>query len=128
MAVEPALKLRVSTDGDAVLEERLLRSLLADLGEVEGVDARMTADTAPTSSGAKAGSALGDAVLWVSLGAAAGKTTADVLLASIRAWSAKQHDRIVRIRTEDGSEYEIPPDVDETQQQLVERILGNERS
>lgn len=127
MAAESTLKLRVSTDGNAVLEERLLRSLRAELGEVEGVDARIAAETAPTSAGAKAGSTLGDAVLWVSLGAA-GKATASVLLASIRAWSAKQHDRIVHIRAGDGSQYDIPPDMDEAQQQLVERITGNEPS
>ncbi|NHD19501.1 MULTISPECIES: hypothetical protein [unclassified Actinopolyspora] len=127
MSSEPALRLRVPADGDSVLEERLVRSLRSELDEVTSVDTRIAADPASAPTGAKAGAALGEIALWVALGTV-GKDTVSVVLESIRAWSAKQHDRIVHLRTKDGAEYQLPPDMDETQQHLVNKILENERS
>ncbi|SDP36484.1 hypothetical protein SAMN04487905_103372 [Actinopolyspora xinjiangensis] len=127
MINESALELRVPVAGNAVLEERLLRSLRTHLAEVEGVNIRITADSEPASGGEKSGSVLGELALAIAL-VTTGKGTVSVLLESIRAWSAKQHDRIVHLRTKDGAEYRLPPDTDETQRHLVERILENERS
>lgn len=128
MTAEPSLTLWVPTDGNAVLEERFLRSLRADLAELEGVDPEITSDPAPAPTSAKAGSVLGEVALGVVLGTTTGKAAVSVLLESIRAWSAKQHDRIVHVRMEDGSEYRIPPDMDEAQQHLVERLLESDDS
>lgn len=127
MTAEPSLKLWVPADGNTVLEERYLRSLRGELAEVDGVDARIEADATSAPANTKAGSLLGELALWVGMGVAGADTVA-LLLEGIRAWSAKQHDRIVYVRTKDGSEYQLPPDTDEAQQHLVERILDNERS
>ncbi|MHA6804647.1 hypothetical protein [Salinifilum ghardaiensis] len=128
MNAEPVLKVSVPEAGDVALEERFLRSLRADLVEVEGLSAQLAADSADAPNNAKAGAALGEVALWVTVGTVVGRGAVSVLLEGIRAWSAKQHDRVVHIRTEDGSEYRLPADMDAAQRHLTERIAENEGS
>jgi hypothetical protein len=118
---DPDFALEVVADGNVLLAERLTRALRAELSELDGVEVEFAPVMPPTTPGAKSGSAIGDAALWVFLGTVT-KATAQVVIEKIKAWSVKERNRTVRITRGDQT-IEIHGSPDEAQERLVGRFL-----
>jgi hypothetical protein len=118
---EPDLALEVVSDGNVLLVERLTRALRAELNDLVGVEVEFAPAVPAVTAGAKSGSVIGDAALWVFLGTAT-KATAQVVIAKIKAWSEKERNRTVRI-TRGNETIEIPGNPDEAQQRLIGQFL-----
>jgi hypothetical protein len=118
---EPDLTLEVVSDGNVLLMERLTRALRAELNDQVGVEVEFAPAVPAVTAGAKGGSVIGDAALWVFLGTAT-KATAQVVIENIKAWSEKERNRTVRI-TRGNETIEIPGNPDEAQQRLIGQFL-----
>jgi hypothetical protein len=119
-------ELAVLADGDALLGERLTRSLRTELATVEGVEVQFSAPGTAIPDGAKTGPVIWDAALWVFLGTTT-TATARVLIEKIKAWSAKERNRKVRI-TDGDRVIEITGAADETQERIITKFLENGQS
>ena len=122
MSGNERVNIAVLADGDVLRQERLTRSLYADLSAVEGLDVRIPPAASVTAPGAKGSGALTDASLWVFLGTAA-PAAARVLIAAIQAWSARERHRVVRITAGDRS-IEIPTDLADSHERVIAMFLG----
>lgn len=118
---DPTLEVKVVTNGNVVLAERLTRALRAELNEVDGVEVDFAPIVPSATAGAKSGSAIGDVALWVFLGTAT-KVTAQVVIEKIKAWSEMERDRTVRI-TRGNEMIEIPGNPDEAQERVIDKFL-----
>nr|WP_157528110.1 hypothetical protein [Kibdelosporangium sp. MJ126-NF4]CTQ91428.1 hypothetical protein [Kibdelosporangium sp. MJ126-NF4] len=119
----PTFELTVLVHDDVLVRERLTRSLHTDLDATEGIDVQFSESTTAAPALSKAGGGLWDAALWVFLGSATG-ATARVVIEAVKAWSAKERNRKVRIS--DGDRVvEISGSMDETQERIVTKFLEN---
>jgi hypothetical protein len=75
----------------------------------------------PATTGIKGADAVGNLALWVFLGTAT-KAAAQVVIEQIRAWTARERGRVVRI-TRGNQSVQIPGHPDEAQERLVARFL-----
>jgi hypothetical protein len=121
----PAFELRVFNNGNVILGERLTRSLRAELSEAEDTEVRFAPTTSASSEQAK-GVDVGDAALWVFLGTTT-RATARVVIEKIKAWSANERNRVVRVTSGDVT-IEIPGSPDEAQERIIQQLLENGRS
>lgn len=122
----PSFRLDILTDGNVILRERLTRSLRSELRAVSGVDVEFVLPPQTVFDGSKSGAAIGEAALWVFLTAAT-RSTARVLIEAIKAWSARERNRTVRITSGDRT-IEIPGSPDEVQERITAEFLEGGRS
>ncbi|MFI0466584.1 hypothetical protein ACH347_21100 [Saccharopolyspora sp. 5N102] len=117
----PAFTLEVVADGNAILGERLTRSLRAELNEIADVEVEFADSTTATAAGAKGGLAA-DLALWVFLGGAGVKALTPVVVAGIKAWSERERNRKVRLTRGDET-LEIQGKPDAAQERIVTKFL-----
>lgn len=125
-----ALLIEVCPADEPLRRERLTRLLRSELQAELGAGSGVTVDFAdPPPAGSAQDGTKGpldwsEAGLWLALTVTA-KSAAQVAVAAIRAWCERERGRTVRL-TRDGVTVEIPANLDERQERLVNRLVERE--
>lgn len=114
----PAILVEVASDGNTLLRERLTRSLCTELSSLDGVEVAFTEPPEETSGGAKSGPVT-DLALWVALGAG---TTGRIVVECIKAWSARERNRAVKLTRGDQT-IEISGNPTAGQERIIEKFF-----